>query len=319
MTDTSLELEEWLPQVCEIAYNAGLLISKYYHQNVALDIERKADGTPVTVADKVADDLICLALKELTPDIPLITEESVEHVPFEKRQAWSTYWLVDPLDGTKEFIANTGEYSVNIALIHNHRPVLGVVYGTELGNMYFAYKHQKHKNPKYKHQKHKNKETAENSLIDSDRAAKISNLLPIKTEAELDWQNLVEQAVNIQVATLPDGQSSEASYKVAVSRRHGGELQRFMAQLGYCSKIKMGSALKTCLVAEGKADIYPRFGPTSLWDTAAAQCILEVAGGAVLNAAGHPLEYIQTESLLNPFFIAVSHKDHNWPAFAEVM
>lgn len=309
MSDIALPLDKWLPKVCEIAYNAGLLISEYYHQNDTVDIERKADGTPVTIADKAADKLICLALKELTPHIPLITEESVEQVPFEKRQAWSTYWLVDPLDGTKEFIANTGEYSVNIALIHNHRPVLGVVYGTELGKMYFAYKTL---NPE-------NKLSEQNSITNTDRAAKIINLMPTKTKSEIDWQNVVEQALSIQVADVPDGNSSDASYKVAVSRRHGGELQRFMGQLGHCSKIKMGSALKTCLVAEGKADIYPRFGPTSLWDTAAAQCILEIAGGAVLNAAGHSLEYIQTESLLNPFFIAVSHKDHNWPAFPEVM
>ncbi|WP_321326338.1 3'(2'),5'-bisphosphate nucleotidase CysQ family protein [Thiomicrorhabdus sp.] len=301
MSDTALPLEKWLPQICEIAYDAGQLISEYYHQTEEVDVERKADGSPVTEADKAADKLICLALKELTPDIPLVTEESVEDVPFEKRQAWSTYWLVDPLDGTKEFIANTGEYSVNIALVHNHHPVMGVVYGTELGDMYFAYKNQ---------------ELDQNTNTKINRAAKLENLMPTKSKQKLDWLNLVEQAPSIHVAALPE---SDAPYRVAVSRRHGGELQRFMGQLGHYSKVKMGSALKTCLVAEGKADIYPRFGPTSLWDTAAAQCILEVAGGAVLNAAGHPLEYIQTKSLLNPFFIAVSHKDHNWPAFPEVM
>jgi len=297
MADTALPLNEWLPQICEIAYNAGQLISKYYHQDDTVNIERKADGSPVTIADKAADKLICLALKELTPHIPLITEESIEQVPFEKRQSWSTYWLVDPLDGTKEFIANTGEYSVNIALIHNHQPVLGVVYGTELGNMYFAFKHQT------LNQEH-------------NRAAKLEGLMPTKVRLQMDWLNLVEQAPKIQVKALP---TNGDCYKVAVSRRHGGELQRFISQLGNCSKVKMGSALKTCLVAEGQADIYPRFGPTSLWDTGAAQCILEVAGGAVLNAAGHPLEYIQTQSLLNPFFIAVSHKKHNWPAFPEIM
>jgi len=297
MSHSALPLKNWLPQICEIAYNAGQLISEYYHQDDTVDIERKADGSPVTIADKAADKLICLALKALTPDIPLITEESIEQVPFEKRQAWSTYWLVDPLDGTKEFIANTGEYSVNIALVHNHHPVLGVVYGTELGNMYFAYQQQ-------------------NANQKLNRAAKIDGLIPSKVKQTFDWKKLVEQAPAIKVNALPQG---DDEYKVAVSRRHGGELQRFMSQLGHCSKVKMGSALKTCLVAEGKADIYPRFGPTSLWDTGAAQCILEVAGGAVLNAAGHPLEYIQTESLLNPFFIAVSDKNHDWPAFPAMM
>jgi len=297
MTDSVLPLKNWLPQICEIAYNAGQLISEYYHQNDAVDIERKADGSPVTVADKAADKMICLALKKMTPYIPLITEESIEQVPFEKRQAWSTYWLVDPLDGTKEFIGNTGEYSVNIALVHNHHPVLGVVYGTELGNMYFAYQQQ-------------------NANQNLHRVGKLEGLIPSKAKQTFDWVKLVEQAPSIKVNSLPQ---VDDEYKVAVSRRHGGELQRFMSQLGNCSKVKMGSALKTCLVAEGKADIYPRFGPTSLWDTGAAQCILEAAGGAVLNAAGHPLEYIQTESLLNPFFIAVSDKNYDWPDFPEVM
>ena len=301
MSDSSLPLEKWLPQVCEIAYNAGQLISEYYHQDEEVDIESKADGSPVTEADKAADDLICYALQKLTPNIPLVTEESVERVPFEERQAWSTYWLVDPLDGTKEFIANTGEYSVNIALIHNHHPVLGVVYGTELGDLYFAVNAEK--------------ECSEMAQQIT-RAAKLEKLMPAKIKPNLDWPSLVEQANPIQVRPLPVG---DASYKVAVSRRHGGALQRFMGQLGHCTTVKMGSALKTCLVAEGKVDVYPRFGPTSLWDTAAAQCILEAAGGAVLNAAGHPLEYIQTESLLNPFFIAVNDKNYNWPAFPEVM
>ncbi|GAB6070965.1 3'(2'),5'-bisphosphate nucleotidase CysQ [Thiomicrorhabdus hydrogeniphila] len=301
MSHSALPLKKWLPQICEIAYNAGQLISEYYHQDDTVDIERKADGSPVTIADKAADKLICLALRDLTPDIPLITEESIEQVPFEKRQAWSTYWLVDPLDGTKEFIANTGEYSVNIALVHNHHPVLGVVYGTELGDMYFAYKEQINN---------------QESNQEENTAAKLTDLMPSKIKQTFDWVSLVGQAQKIQVNALPQ---DDDEYKVAVSRRHGGELQRFISQLGHCSKVKMGSALKTCLVAEGKADIYPRFGPTSLWDTGAAQCILEVAGGAVINAAGHPLEYIQTESLLNPFFIAVSDKNYDWPAFPEVM
>ena len=139
--------------------------------------------------------------------------------------------------------------------------------------------------------------------------------MPSKVKQKLDWANFIEQAKAIQVRPLP---VDDERYKVAISRRHGGALQRFMGQLGHCSTVKMGSALKTCLVAEGKADVYPRFGPTSLWDTAAAQCILEAAGGAVLNAAGHPLEYIQTESLLNPFFIAVSTANHSWPPFPEI-
>lgn len=301
---TSEELAKWLPEVCHIAYLAGQHISTLYHLSERLDVEDKIDGSPVTEADKQADKMITTALHSLVPTIPLITEESVADVPFETRQAWSTYWLVDPLDGTKEFIGRTGEYSVNIALIVDHLPVLGVVYGPEVGDLYFSIKGQK--------------------------AFKLSNLTADLSQNQ--WLSLLANAQPIHVNSLQkkhsvsqqDGVSkglenqTEERIRVAVSRRHGGVLQRFTAQLGEVTLIKMGSALKTCLVAEGKVDIYPRFGPTSLWDTAASHCILESAGGDVLNAAGHPLQYVQTESLLNPFFIAVCDKNYPWPHFPEV-
>ncbi len=299
---TPENLAKWLPEVCHIAYLAGQHISTLYHQPERLDVEDKIDGSPVTEADKQADEMITAALQSLVPSIPLITEESVADVPFETREAWSVYWLVDPLDGTKEFIGRTGEYSVNIALIVDHQPVLGVVYGPEVGDLYFSIKGQK--------------------------AFKLNNLTAGLSQNQ--WLSLLAKAQSIQVNSLeakhPARQQDEISMdnqaddriKVAVSRRHGGVLQRFTAQLGEVSLIKMGSALKTCLVAEGKVDIYPRFGPTSLWDTAASHCILESAGGALLNAAGHPLQYVQTESLLNPFFIAVCDENYPWPHFPEV-
>lgn len=286
-TIDSEQLSKWLPDVCQIAFQAGRLISELYHQPTRLDVEQKSDGTPVTLADQQADALICRALQRLSPELPLITEESVAQVPFETRQAWSNYWLVDPLDGTKEFIGGTGEYSVNIALVVNHQPVLGVVYGPELGDLYFSIKGQ--------------------------AAFKLDGLTALPESTS--WPELLHQAKPIKVHLLRPGEKIQ----VAVSRRHGGVLQTFLSQLGDVNLIRMGSALKTCLVAEGKADVYPRFGATSLWDTAASQCILESAGGAVLNAAGHPLHYVQTPSLLNPFFMAVSDQDYPWPHFPEVM
>ncbi len=302
--DQSRLVHELLPEVCRIAYDAGQQISAYYHQNDELEIEEKKDGSPVTEADQIADAFICECLTNLAPDIPMATEESVAKVPFTQRKDWQTYWLVDPLDGTKEFIAGTGEYSVNIALIHNHHPVLGVVYGPECGTLYFGV--QNH--------------PADMPAGQFAKGGKISRLLPIKSKLVFDWLELTRNAKSIHVAPRPNEQQLNTKpIRVAVSRRHGGSLQRYMAELGHYQKVKMGSALKTCLVAEGKADIYPRLGPTSLWDTAAAQCVLEVAGGAILNAAGKPLEYVQTESLLNPFFIAVSHADYDWPAFPEVL
>jgi len=280
------QLDQWMPEVCKISVEAGQLVSEMYHQSESLSVETKTDGTPVTEADKKADTLICHRLRALAPDIPLVTEESVQSVPFDERNSWSTYWLVDPLDGTKEFIERTGEFSINIALIHNHQTVMGVVYGPEKGDLYFSRK--------------------------DDLAYKVVDL---KSVIEIDnWSALVNYAGEISVNTV----SESSSIKVAVSRRHGGMIKQFISKLPKTELVKMGSALKVCLVAEGKADVYPRFGPTSLWDTAASQCILESAGGAVLNAANHPLMYVQTESLLNPFFMAIGDKTYQWPRFPEV-
>lgn len=291
------QLADLLPEVCRISFAAGQLISEIYHQADTIDVERKKDGTPVTIADEKADDFIREQLTLLTPNIPLVTEESVAQIPFNERKDWSTYWLVDPLDGTKEFIAGTGEFSVNIALIHQHKPLLGVVFGPEKGNLYFAYR-------------------------DFDNVGQVGKLAQLSLSldsAAFNWSAMVKQAPAIEVAPHPEKiQAMGGGLKVAVSRRHGGDIQRFMSQLGHCTTMQMGSALKACLVAEGKADVYPRLGPTSLWDTAASQCIVEMAGGAMLNAAGHPLEYVQTESLLNPFFMVVSHQDYSWPKFPEV-
>lgn len=286
------KLQQWLPQVCQIALKAGRCISRMYRENQAqqhLDVEQKKDGTPVTEADRYADGLIYTALLSMTPDIPLVTEESVAKFPFEERQSWSTYWLVDPLDGTKEFIEGTGEFSVNIALIHNHKPVLGVVFGPEVNHLYYA--------------------------VQNDSAFKVSIDVQSVEIDTLDMTQLMQQAHRIQSARLTPADTT----KVAVSRRHGGRTQYFMSELGPHELVKMGSALKSCLVAEGAAHVYPRFGPTSLWDTAASQIIVEMAGGAVLNAAGHPLEYVQTPTLLNPFFLVVSQTDYPWPPIPEVM
>ncbi|QKI89850.1 3'(2'),5'-bisphosphate nucleotidase CysQ [Thiomicrorhabdus xiamenensis] len=287
---TLTQLQQWLPEVCRIALNAGLEISRMYRDNRELAVEHKKDGTPVTEVDRYADNLIFQALQKLTPDIPLVTEESVSRFPFEERRHWPIFWLVDPLDGTKEFIAGTGEYSVNIALIVEHHPVLGVVFGPEVGTLYYA-------------------------LREEACAYKLPLDIYQQDMDNLNMGDLLSAAEPIEAARL----SEEEVTKVAVSRRHGGRTQQFMAELGSNETVKMGSALKTCLVAEGKAHVYPRFGPTSLWDTAASQAILEAAGGAVLNAAGHPLEYVQTPTLLNPFFISVCQKDYPWPAIPEVM
>ncbi|MBN2647652.1 MAG: 3'(2'),5'-bisphosphate nucleotidase CysQ [Thiotrichales bacterium] len=286
------QLQQWLPQVCLIALQAGRGISQMYREHCAhqgLAVERKGDGTPVTQADRDADELIYRALQAMTPEIPLVTEESVAQFAFAERQDWHTYWLVDPLDGTKEFIEATGEYSVNIALIINHQPVLGVVFGPEVGKLYFA--------------------------LRGEAAYGLTIAVQQLDLEHLSMPSLLAQAQPIHSAKMQPNQLT----KVAVSRHHGGRTQHFMSQLGACETIKMGSALKACLVAEGAAHVYPRFGPTSLWDTAASQVIVEMAGGAMLNAAKHPLEYVQTPSLLNPSFMVVCQSDYAWPPIPEVL
>lgn len=261
------DYQAWLPAVCQAAHQAGEQILEIY-RCADCEIEQKADGSPVTLADKQADRLIRLALAKLTPHIPVVSEENVESTPFSERQAWQVYWLVDPLDGTKEFIERTDEFCVNIALIVNQQPVLGVVYGPVLDVTYCAI---------------------------------------VGQPATKTYQN--------QTHTIHVRQPITQPVKIAVSRRHGSKVKAFQAALAHSQTVHMGSALKSCLVAEGLADVYPRFGPTSHWDTAASQVIVESAGGRIVDAQGQDLRYQPTASLLNPYFMVVGDAQFNWPVF----
>ena len=194
----------------------------------------------------------------LTPDTPVLSEESAA-LPWETRREWRRYWLVDPLDGTKEFVKRNGEFTVNIALVEDHVPVLGVVYAPVLKTLYWGVK-------------------GEGAWKDDGEVQRLSPL------------------------PLPTG---DGVWQVAGSRSHGSEtFETFTAQLGEVATVTMGSSLKFCLVAAGQAHLYPRFGPTSEWDTAAAQGVVEAAGGAVYNLeTGKPLRYNTKASLLNPHFL----------------
>ncbi|WP_246261683.1 3'(2'),5'-bisphosphate nucleotidase CysQ [Thiomicrorhabdus cannonii] len=277
-----MNLVELLPEVCRIAVAAGDVIVEVYDHYDDAQIEHKGDGTPVTLADKRADALICEALSRLTPAIPLVTEESVAEVPFATRKDWQTFWLVDPLDGTKEFIERTGEFSVNIALVEQGKTVLGVVYVPVTRMLYCA--------------------------VSGEGAYK--QVIPHNVSGR-EWQACLDEKQRIQVHPLQPG----VPVRVAVSRRHGSSTKAFMAALGATQTVKMGSAIKSCLVAEGAADVYPRFGPTSLWDTAAAQCVVEEAGGKLVDRHGKALRYEQSESLLNPHFMVAGDREFDWPAF----
>lgn len=258
---------EWVDEVTQIAIETGKRIMEIYEAGFVVD--EKADHTPVTEADRAASTIIETRLRQLTPTIPILTEESGT-IPFEERQQWPLYWLVDPLDGTREFIKQSGEFSVNIALIEGDQPVLGVVYAPVLGNTYYACR----------------------------------GMGAYKREA-------TNPARPIQVREYQGG-----CLTVAGSRTHCGPvLQRFLDNIGTYAITPMGSALKACLVAEGRADIYPRLGPTSEWDTAAAQCIVEEAGGRITDTRMRPLRYNTKASLLNPHFFVFGKSCEDWSKF----
>jgi len=256
--------ENLLQAAIGIAREAGDAIMEVYQGEIS--VSRKEDNSPLTQADMAAHHVIDAGLSALTPDWPILSEESVS-VPYEERQRWGTYWLVDPLDGTREFIKRNGEFTVNIALIHEHQPVMGVVYAPALDLLFYATKGKG---------AHRQLGSAPSQLI---------------------------HARNFEPTQVT----------VAGSRSHAGErLLGFLERLGPHMLISMGSSLKICLVAEGRADVYPRLGPTSEWDTAAAQCVLEEAGGKLIGTDNKPFRYNLKKSLLNPDFFAVGATNHDW-------
>ena len=260
-------MQQHLDAVITIAKAAGEAILAVYHDDFS--VTEKADQSPLTEADLAAHRLIVRRLHALTPDIPVLSEESAK-VSFNTRQTWTRYWLVDPLDGTKEFVKRNGEFTVNIALIDDHVPVLGVVHVPVLGVTYYG----------------------------------AQELGAFKAEDGRDGRRL-----------HPPKQRRNP-LQVAGSRSHGGEaLRTFLQQVGDHNLISMGSSLKLCLVAEGLADIYPRLGPTSEWDTAAAQAIVEAAGAQVTDTTLQPLRYNTKDSLLNPHFLVFSDSSVDWSQY----
>lgn len=258
------DLQKLLPGVIEVAKVAGEQILKIYNQDFS--VQHKKDRTPVTEADMAAHAVIDDGLEEIAEEFPVLSEESAA-ISFEDRARWECYWLVDPLDGTREFIKQNGEFTVNIALIDSHRPVLGVIYAPVLSCCYYAAK----------------------------------GLGAFKQE-----DNKPAMPIHVQ-------KTRRKKVIIAGSRSHRGEsLDRFLENIGEYEIFAMGSSLKSCLVAEGKADIYPRLGPTSEWDTAAAQCIVEEAGGFITDTNMQSLPYNTKDSLLNPYFFAFGDNSVNW-------
>lgn len=252
--------QEFVNKINKIAIDAGKKIMAIYEMD--FDVYSKKDESPLTEADLASHHHIINELAAFDSGFPILSEESAD-IDWKERQSWQTYWLIDPLDGTKEFIKKNGEFTVNIALIHNNEPVLGVVYAPATDILYYA-----------------------------------------TTEIGA-WKQESGAASKINVSA-----KAESPIRVVGSRSHQSEaMTGYLSQYPKHEMIPMGSSLKLCLIAEGKADFYPRLGPTCEWDTAAAHAIVSAAGGQCViydekkNTETEDLKYNTKESLLNPYFI----------------
>lgn len=243
-----------LDKLLQIADTASDKVMAIYQTD--FEVNTKEDDSPITAADIASHHVIVDGLKALTPDIPILSEESA-NAPWDERKHWTRFWLVDPIDGTKDFTNRTGEFTVNIALIENGEPVMGVVTAPALKEAYWGIKGQG----------------------------------AWKREADGSTRKL-------QVVEPP-----EAVRTVASKNHLNQETRDFIEQLGNHELVQAGSSLKFCRIAEGKADIYPRLGPTCEWDTGAAHAVLAAAGGKVNKLDGTPLLYGK-EDVLNPYFVA---------------
>jgi 3'(2'), 5'-bisphosphate nucleotidase len=255
---------EWIENIKAIAKTAAEIVADIYHTHKKLSIERKSDNSPRTNADLASDRYIRQALSQFTPKIPIISEELHSALQF-PQPSETVFWLIDPLDGTKEFIHRTGEFSVNIALIMEQQPILGVVVLPLQQSCYWGEKHQ----------------------------------------------GSYFQAKGIE-ATRLSVNMTPGPLTIAISRSHcfEPEYKHFIEKAHQWNNevklLKVGSALKICLVAHGLADLYPRFGPTSAWDTAAGHIILNEANGYLVDLKGQALKYGQNATLENPPFIATT-------------
>jgi 3'(2'), 5'-bisphosphate nucleotidase len=254
---------EWRERCIALAREAGEAIMRVYAQDFA--VQTKDDDSPLTAADLASHRILVAGLQALTPDIPVLSEEAAD-IPWTTRREWRRLWLVDPLDGTREFVKKNGEFTVNIALIEDGEPVLGVVQAPAL-----------------------------DYLVHGERGV---------------GAFLREAHGDVPIATTRPG---AGPLRDAASRSHlDARTQGVLERLGEHERLGLGSSLKFCRIAEGRIDFYPRFGPTSEWDTAAGQAVLEAAGGAVLQTSGERITYNRKESILNPDFLALGDPELPW-------
>jgi 3'(2'), 5'-bisphosphate nucleotidase len=263
------DLYSLLNQALLIIQTAGQVVHEIYRHADDYQVTYKSDNSPMTIADQKSHDILVAGLKQLTffgKPLPILSEEGSD-VPFDIRRHWQSYWLIDPLDGTKEFVGKTDEFAINIALVHENVPILGLVYVPCTQTCYFAMNQQ---------------------------------------GAYIKQFDQAPEALHVRSVQNP--------VRVALSRHHHQGREKQFENNPDTEIIYCGSAIKICLVAEGKADVYPRLGPTSEWDTAAGHCILIEAGGQIVDLKGNPLRYNLGPSLINPSFLAVSDITQDWCA-----
>ncbi len=267
----SEQLSRLLPEAKRIAKEAGARVLATLR--AGYEIFEKADRSPVTTVDLEAHRRIVERLRALNERWPVLSEEASVLPAWKVRRDWETYWLVDPLDGTRELFRRSGEFTVNIALIHRRRSVLGVVGAPALDLLYHA------------------------------------------RRGGGAWRSRAEEPpVAIRARPFP----TDGSAIVAASFRHARpETQRLLTRLGPHRERRVGSSLKSCQVAEGSLDLYPRHGPTHEWDTAAAQCVVEEAGGQALDWRLRPLRYNAGPSLVNPSFLVIGDPGHDWASLLD--
>jgi 3'(2'), 5'-bisphosphate nucleotidase len=257
-----MEYKFLLESVNNIALEAGKIILEVYNNLDDFEISKKEDESPLTIADRSSNDFICKELSKLEIKFPIISEENAK-ISYDIRKNYEFFWLVDPLDGTKEFIKRNGEFTVNIALVNKTIPVLGVIYTPCLNELYWA----------------------------------------VKGEGAFQLKQSIVSRLSVNQFKL-----SDKNLKVVASKSHlNVETKALIDKLDHPQIISKGSSLKFMMLASGEADYYPRLSPTMEWDTAAAQVILEEAGGKITQFDGSPMIY-NKENLLNPFFIAIGQE-----------
>ena len=260
MHEKKISNEQLIMSTLEIVKEAGEAITDIYYSD--FDYQFKKDLSPITAADNLSHEIITKRLQILTPEIPILSEENSD-IPYKIRSQWTQYWLVDPMDGTKEFINRNGEFTVNIALIDKNTPKFGVIH------------------------------------------------LPITNETY--WGSKISGSfysnANDDVKRISVSESHQNPTRIVASRSHPSEmLNHLLDKINDYEVIKIGSSIKFCNIASGQADCYPRFGPTSEWDTAAGEAIVNFAGGFVVTTKGNSMNYNAKEDYLNPHFIVSSDK-----------